>query len=140
ESFLVHGIADQLKQVFLNISLNAIEAMQPGGGTLSVGITSDAENEQLAVTFTDTGPGIASENLSKIFEPLFTTKRSGTGLGLSISYDIVRAHGGQITVESQPGDGTTFTVWLPRLQGDDSPPSNGSREPASSLHSAQVSQ
>jgi len=127
-NFLVEGIADQLKQVFLNISLNAIEAMQPTGGVLSVNMAAN-ENRQVAITFTDTGPGISSENLSKVFEPLFTTKRAGTGLGLSISYDIVRAHGGQITVESQPGKGSSFIVWLPLLNSDAPLSPNGNREP-----------
>jgi len=112
-TFIVKGIADQLKQVFLNISLNAIEAMQSSGGTLFVDLIADPDSGQVGVVFRDTGPGISPEDMSRLFEPFFTTKKAGTGLGLSISYDIVRAHGGLIAVDSRPGAGTTFTVWLP---------------------------
>ncbi len=111
--FIVQGIADQLKQVFLNISLNAIEAMQPTGGTLLVDLVVAAGPNRVGVVLQDTGPGISPENISELFEPFFTTKKAGTGLGLSISYDIVRTHGGQIAVDSRPGKGTIFTVWLP---------------------------
>ncbi|MGE5222063.1 MAG: ATP-binding protein, partial [Omnitrophica WOR_2 bacterium] len=112
------GIPDQIKQVFLNISLNAIEAMQPEGGRLQVGLSiaqSPQEQARVAVSFTDDGPGIAEEYKEQIFEPFFTTKESGTGLGLSICYDIIRRHSGEITVESHPGLGARFTVWLPVL-------------------------
>jgi signal transduction histidine kinase len=110
---IVNGVDDKIMQVFLNISLNAIEAMQPGGGTLAVKISVPPGSEQVQVNFIDTGPGIAHEDISRLFEPFFTTKESGTGLGLSISDDIIRGHGGLIMVESQVGAGAKFTVSLP---------------------------
>lgn len=109
----VRGIEHQLKQVFLNIGLNAIEAMHPTGGTLTVTLSMDHKAQEVGITFRDTGPGIPPEILSSLFDPFFTTKETGSGLGLFICYDIVQRHGGRITVESQPGQGAAFTVWLP---------------------------
>jgi PAS domain S-box-containing protein len=109
----VSGIPDQLKQVFLNLSLNASDAMQMEGGTLTVSILSAADGRQVGVAFRDAGPGIDPRDLPNLFDPFFTTKESGMGLGLAICYDIVQKHGGRIEVESQPGQGATFTVWLP---------------------------
>ncbi len=102
----------QLQQVFVNLFLNAIQAM-PGGGTLRV--TAVEAGSALEIAVSDTGVGIAPEHLERIFDPFFTTKGvgEGTGLGLSVSYGIVRKHGGEILVESQVGKGTTFTVRLP---------------------------
>jgi two-component system NtrC family sensor kinase len=111
---IVRGISDQLKQVFLNISLNAVEAMQPEGGKLAVNLSLRQHPQPfVGVLFHDSGPGILPENMLKIFEPFYTTKEGGTGLGLSICEDIIQRHGGRIEVESQPGEGSTFTVWLP---------------------------
>jgi signal transduction histidine kinase len=107
----VDCIKDQLIEVLLNISMNAIEAMQPEGGVLSVNMV--FSNEQVGVVISDTGEGISPEILPRVFEPFITTKEFGLGLGLSISYGIIQKHGGQITVESQPGEGTRFTIWLP---------------------------
>ncbi|MCK4472057.1 MAG: hypothetical protein KAW49_09765, partial [Anaerolineae bacterium] len=104
---------DELGQVFLNLVLNAVDAM-PEGGTLSIS-SHLAENERLAVAFSDTGNGIPPEYLNRIFEPFFSTREEGTGLGLTISYNVVERHGGEITVQSVMGEGTTFTVWLPAL-------------------------
>jgi len=112
-SYRVSVIPDRLKQVFINLITNAMEAMRPGGGQLRVGVTLSADSRQAGVVFHDTGPGIESEHLSHLFEPFFTTKAQGLGLGLSICYEIVQQHGGQLTVESQPGQGAQFTVWLP---------------------------
>jgi PAS domain S-box-containing protein len=112
-SAFITGIADQLKQVFLNLGLNAIEAMEPAGGELQVRISSPGRGEQVYVEFEDGGPGIPEEHLDKLFEPFFTTKIAGTGLGLSICYDIVREHGGLIEVENNPDSGAVFTVRLP---------------------------
>jgi signal transduction histidine kinase len=93
--------------------MNAIEAMQPIGGTLSVNMIYSAEKDQVGVVISDSGPGIKPEILPHLFEPFTTTKEFGLGLGLSICYGIIQKHSGQITVESQPGQGTNFTIWLP---------------------------
>ncbi len=108
--------ADQLRQVFLNIILNACDAM-PSGGDLTVSsqlIAGHAGSPAtLAISITDTGVGIPPEHIPHLFEPFYTTKPHGTGLGLAISAHIVTQHGGRITVDSQPGVGTTFTILLP---------------------------
>ncbi len=109
----VNAISDHLKQVFLNLSLNAIESMQPEGGTLFISTGINVDKNEAAVTFTDTGCGIEAANLPRIFEPFYTTKEGGGGLGLPICYEIVQHHSGRITAESQLGKGSTFTVWLP---------------------------
>jgi len=105
---------DSLKQVFLNIIINAVQAM-PEGGTLSIrtGVKGD---KWIEVKFTDTGHGIPREHLKDIFTPFFTTKElgKGTGLGMYVSHSIIRREGGEILVESEVGKGTTFTVLLPR--------------------------
>jgi two-component system NtrC family sensor kinase len=103
----------QLMQVFINLLDNAADAM-PAGGTITIS-TSLIDNQRLEVRISDTGCGISEENLGKLFTPFFTTKPvgKGTGLGLSIVYGIIKMHRGQITVSSQLGQGTTFTVILP---------------------------
>jgi two-component system NtrC family sensor kinase len=103
---------DQIKQVFLNLLLNAIEAM-PGGGQLQVSTACTSQPAGVDVKFTDSGAGIAPDVLPQVFEPFYSTKPGGTGLGLAISYSIVEQHGGHIELESQVGEGSTFTVWLP---------------------------
>lgn len=108
----IPGVPDQLTQVFLNIIINAVEAM-PDGGDLHVGTLLDEDGEWVLVAFRDTGPGLTAEQVSHIFEPFYTTKPNGTGLGLAISYGIVEQHGGTIEVSSQPDQGTTFIVRLP---------------------------
>ncbi len=112
---IVNGNADQIKQVFLNIGMNAIEAILPEGGKLMVDIMLSKDDRQVGVKFQDTGPGIPAEEIPKIFEPFHTTKSKGLGLGLPICYDILQRHNGNITVESQPGQGAVFTVWLPLI-------------------------
>lgn len=97
-------------RVFTNLIKNAIDAM-PAGGTLEV--KSRQENGCVHISFSDTDKGIPVDTLKKIFTPLFTTKAQGMGFGLSISKRIVEAHGGKISVESKPGQGTTFTITLP---------------------------
>ncbi|HHW44440.1 MAG TPA: two-component sensor histidine kinase [Desulfotomaculum sp.] len=106
----VKGNRDKLKQVFLNLMINAVQAM-PGGGRLT--IETSAAGEGVCVVFRDTGEGISQEDLQHIFQPFFTRKTGGSGLGLAISQEIVRIHGGSIAVESHPGQGTAFTVFLP---------------------------
>ena len=101
---------DQMRQVAINLILNAGAAMGRGG---LLTISTALENEQAVIKFHDNGSGISKENLEKIFEPFFTTREKGTGLGLAITKQIIEQHHGQITVESEPGVGTTVTVRLP---------------------------
>jgi len=111
---MVNVDAAQIQQVSMNIILNAVEAMNGTGElTITTGLTDD--KKYIFSSFTDTGCGIAKENLSKIFEPFFSTKKTGrgTGLGLSISYGIIKKHHGEIEVTSELGKGTTFTIKLP---------------------------
>lgn len=105
---------DQLLQVFLNLVKNAIEAM-PSGGILTIRTTcSDWEGDEMVdVAVCDTGEGIAPENVDRIFDLFFTTKKNGTGLGLGICRGIVESHGGQLVVDSQPGQGATMRICLP---------------------------
>jgi len=110
----VPGDREQLKQAFLNLVLNALQAM-PAGGTLAVS-TAPVEG-RVEVRFTDTGQGIPPEKLEKIFNPFFTTRQEGTGLGLAITHRIVQGHGGRIEVTSRIGEGTTFTVIIPLGEG-----------------------
>jgi PAS domain S-box-containing protein len=105
-------VRDQILEVFLNISMNAIEAMQRDGGTLLIDMINS--DNRIGVIFKDSGPGIPDDIAQHIFEPFMTTKASGLGLGLSISYGIVQRHGGQIILENHPGKGATFTIWLPQ--------------------------
>ncbi|RPH35547.1 PAS domain-containing sensor histidine kinase, partial [bacterium] len=106
-------VPDQIAQVFINILLNAVDALHGKRGTITSEVERDSE--RVRVTITDNGQGIAPENLSKIFEPFFTTKPvgEGTGLGLWVSYGIVRSFGGDITVTSAWGQGTSFCIILP---------------------------
>jgi two-component system NtrC family sensor kinase len=106
---------DQLTQVFMNLVLNAIDAM-PNGGLLTISTAADRSRvdfPMIRIDVTDTGCGISPQALPRIFEPFFTTKQDGTGLGLAISFEIVKSLGGEITVASRLGAGTTFTVMLP---------------------------
>lgn len=106
---------EQLKEAFVNIVVNACEAMEPGGA-----ITVREEEKftekgdrQAIITFSDNGPGIPKRVQTKVFEPFFTTKEAGSGLGLSIVARIIQQHGGQVDVESEEGQGTSFIVMLP---------------------------
>ncbi len=105
---------DAIKQVFLNIMLNAIESMN-AGGVFRVSSSSRRYRSRLAVevAFSDTGCGIPEEVIDKIFDPFFTTKTAGTGLGLSISLQILREHGGRITVRNRSQGGVTFRLSFP---------------------------
>ncbi|MEN6297521.1 MAG: ATP-binding protein [Rectinema sp.] len=102
-----------LKQALLNIVKNAMAAM-PDGGVLTISVF--VRNDELQIAVSDTGIGIPEELMAKIFEPYFTTKESGTGLGLTITFKIVKEHNGEITVESAPSKGSTFTIHLPLPQ------------------------
>jgi signal transduction histidine kinase/CheY-like chemotaxis protein len=110
----VVGRASELAEVLMNLVVNAIEAM-PGGGTLT--LQSMQEGDDVLVRVRDTGPGIAEDVRSRLFTPFFTTKPEGTGLGLSISQEILRRHGGGVTVESVAGHGACFTVRVPAMAG-----------------------
>jgi len=107
------GLPNQLSQVFVNIIVNALQAMEDFG---KIEIKTSYEEECAFVRIEDNGPGMEKETVSRIFDPFYTTKPvgKGTGLGLSISYEIVKNHGGDIRVESTPGKGTAFTVFVPR--------------------------
>jgi hypothetical protein len=107
----VEGDAAQLRDVFLNLAQNAIQAM-PRGGRLSMSCSAMA-NRRVRVRVEDTGVGIAPENLTKIFELYYTTKERGTGVGLSMVYRTIQIHNGEIDVESTVGVGTTFIIVLP---------------------------
>jgi signal transduction histidine kinase len=108
----VNGDATMLRQAFLNLAINACQAM-PNGGTLRL-TCSSASNARVEVKVEDSGVGIPPENLSRIFDLYFTTKNKGTGIGLSMVYRIVQMHDGDIEVQSTPGRGTTFRIRLPR--------------------------
>jgi two-component system NtrC family sensor kinase len=107
----VTGDIHQLQEVFINLFINAYQAMR-GGGTLTIK-TENLNNNFVQISITDTGSGIDPEGLKNIFMPFFTTKKDGTGLGLSICYNIIKNHGGNIEVGSKVGEGTTFIIRLP---------------------------
>lgn len=123
DQVLVCGDQDRLKQVLVNLIGNAIKYTQPGG---EVQVSLGKINERARLTISDNGPGIPLEDMPHIFERFYRGEKSrtrqkdgkGYGLGLSIAYWIVRNHGGQIDVDSKPGQGTTFCIWLPLAQGD----------------------
>lgn len=108
----------QVQQVLLNLIVNARQVME-SGGTLTVGVRSNAESGHAEISVRDTGCGIPAEKLRRIFEPFFSTKiadqqgQGGTGLGLSLARDVMEAHGGRIRVDSAVGAGTTFTLKFP---------------------------
>ncbi len=146
----VEADEDQITQVLHNLALNAVQAM-PGGGSLQIsgGPVSSAEGlaavedarhtmpgPYVEIVLRDSGTGIAPEHLSKIFDPFFSTRSNGTGLGLAIAYSIIRKHDGVIRVDSRPGAGSTFTIYLPvspqaeppvRERADARPPRTGGR-------------
>lgn len=110
----IMGDPEFLRSVFNNLFINAVQAMGGGGGNLGIKITPDEDEKFVRFEISDTGSGISSDNLSKIFEPYFSTKETGTGLGLAIVQKIVDIHHGTLDVESQLGEGTKFTVKLPK--------------------------
>ncbi|SDZ75140.1 two-component system, NtrC family, sensor kinase [Desulfuromusa kysingii] len=107
---------DQLQQVFLNMLINAGQAM-PSGGTLKITTKLLEKSHEVEIIIEDTGAGISQENLDKIFDPFFSTKaQKGFGLGLSVSYGIINNHGGHVDVKSREGEGTRFSIYLPVAQ------------------------
>jgi signal transduction histidine kinase len=114
QHYTVLAVRNNLKQVFINLGMNAMEAMEADQkGKLTVSLCVSPDGQRIGVDFHNTGPLIADEALPFIFDPFYTTKRNGTGLGLSISYDIIRQHQGEILVDSAPDKGVAFSVWLP---------------------------
>jgi two-component system NtrC family sensor kinase len=113
--------AQQIEQVLINLIQNAVQAM-PEGGQLAIEL--EESNGQAVLRVSDSGQGIEADNLSRIFEPFFTTKPEGkgTGMGLAVSYGIVSRHGGQIEVESELGEGSTFEIRLPKEPSKDRQP------------------
>ena len=104
----------QLKQALYNLIKNATQAMPEGG---KIGIICSVDEDDIHLSISDTGSGISGKDMSNIFEPYFTKKRSGTGLGLMIVERIIREHGAELAVESEPGKGTVFTINFPlRIQ------------------------
>jgi signal transduction histidine kinase/putative methionine-R-sulfoxide reductase with GAF domain len=106
---------EQMKQVILNLLLNALQAM-PGGGLLRLSGQVLEDNRWIQLSIQDTGVGIPPEDMNKLFDPFFSTKEGGVGLGLSIAHRIIDQHRGKIQMESTPGKGTLFTLWLPISQ------------------------
>jgi two-component system sensor histidine kinase HydH len=131
----VRGDAEQLRQVFLNLGINAVQAMQPTGGTLTITTRHRPRRREpvdlVEVVFADTGPGIPRDQLKHLFIPFFTTKEKGTGLGLPISQRIVSHHGGAIEVRSLLGRGSQFSVILPAADENTSITATGSISRAS---------
>jgi len=103
---------EQMKQAILNLLLNAIQAM-PGAGHLTLKGQNSEDGQWIHLSIQDSGVGIPGEDMNKLFDPFFSTKEGGIGLGLSIAHRIIDQHRGKIEVESVPGKGTLFTVWLP---------------------------
>ena len=108
---MIKGSHDALKQAFLNLVLNAVQAMDGRGGTL--GIETSVDGETLSVVIKDTGVGIPGKDINRIFDPFFTTKEDGTGMGLALTHNIINDHSGKIDIDSTPGIGTTVKVAFP---------------------------
>ena len=103
---------DSLKHVFLNLLINAVEAIRENG-VITIRSYMSPNKKGVGVEVADTGCGIPPDDMAKVFEPFFSSKNNGTGLGLAVSYGIVQKHRGDIKVSSQPGKGTSFTVEIP---------------------------
>ena len=113
---LIAGVDQELlRNCIINFVSNAAQAMNDGG-VITLGAARDEAGGRVRLTFADHGKGISEEDLAKIFQPYFTTKEVGIGLGLAITERIIREHGGEILVESRPGEGTTFTVTMPLVR------------------------
>ncbi len=105
-----------MRQVFLNLFLNSLQAM-PDNGTLTIEAIKDAEDDSVDISVQDTGSGIDPDDLDKVFDPFFTTRGKGTGLGLTIVHNIISAHNGIINAYSKPGEGSLFVMSLPSKEG-----------------------
>jgi signal transduction histidine kinase len=111
----VRADAELLRQTFLNLMLNAIQATPEGG---SIGVRTIPNGKTVEVQVWDTGPGFSGEALDRIFDPFFTTRRKGTGLGLTIVHNIVTAHDGTVDAENRPGGGAIFSIVLPKRNSE----------------------
>jgi len=111
EEIVIFADTEQLERVFINLFINAVDAMS-GAGDLSV--LAEEEDTSVTIRVSDTGKGMSTENIEKVFEPFYTTKGKGTGLGLAIVFNIIQKHQGEINVESTEGKGTTFKIILPK--------------------------
>jgi two-component system sensor histidine kinase HydH len=107
---------DRINQVLLNLYLNAIDAMEPDRGTLTVSARKPSREPGVLIAITDNGSGIKKEDLPHVFDPYFTSKSTGTGLGLAIVHNIMEAHAGSVSVDSTPGVETTFTLFFPERE------------------------
>jgi signal transduction histidine kinase len=116
---LVLGDAEALRSVFTNLIINSMQAIDGEGGSLTITISAENSGRNAKIEITDTGRGIAPEDINKIFEPYFSTKETGTGLGLAIVKKAIDDHGGTISVRSKQGSGTTFTITLPTKENDE---------------------
>jgi CheY-like chemotaxis protein/two-component sensor histidine kinase len=127
----VMGSAQRLEQVFLNLLVNAVQALPDGRAENEIHVRVRAAGSQVIVEVADNGAGVATDVRSRIFDPFFTTKPVGLGLGLglSICHNIVSAHGGTITLDSEPGRGSTFRVALPAQGGDGVPAPPAAQRP-----------
>ncbi len=114
---LVVADKDSLRSMFTNLLINSLEAINGGGGSVEIKLSAEA-SDRVRVEITDTGQGIAAEDIAKIFEPYYSTKETGTGLGLAIVKKAIDDHGGSISVSSKQGSGTTFTIILPATSDD----------------------
>ncbi len=111
EEIVLYADQEQLEQVFINLFANAVHAL-PNGGDLVV--RAEEEDHSIKIRVSDTGMGMASDTIEKVFEPFYTTKDKGTGLGLAIVFNIIQKHQGEIAIASAEGEGTTFTITLPK--------------------------
>jgi PAS domain S-box-containing protein len=116
-----HVDKGQIQQTLINLILNAVESTDTGG-VVRVSTSLDVRRKELLITISDTGEGIPDEIIDKIFDPFFTTKDDGNGLGLAITHGIIEQHGGTIGVQSKMGEGTAFTIRLPKENGVENEP------------------
>ena len=116
EKLMTEGDQNQLQEAFLNLMINAVQAMEEKGGILTIRTFSEIIKSKVVVQISDTGMGMNEETQKRIFDPFFTTKKTGTGLGLSVCFGIIESHGGSMEVDSRLGVGTTFTVKLPLVK------------------------
>ncbi|WP_191664186.1 ATP-binding protein, partial [Bacillus pseudomycoides] len=116
KELMIDCCENQLKQVFINILQNSIEAM-PNGGEISIYVKK-SEREEVMINMVDEGVGIPEERIKRLGEPFYSTKEKGTGIGLMLSYKIIESHQGRISIMSEVGIGTSVTIYLPMFQSE----------------------